>query len=387
MENTRLLEKNLIKHFERYNQAIILLGARQVGKTTLLRKLFPNATYLLVDESAIYRILESYSSDAYKNLIGDSKLIFIDELHLLTNPGQAVKLIHDQLQDVRIIVTGSSSLHIKNKTSESMAGRSIDYRLYPLTIGEYLFQKNIELTPGIFLTDKILNLNTSKTIKKYDLTSILENLLLYGQYPYLVNTPSDKKYLNNLVEKAIFKDIIELNLIDNRSKALELLKLLAYQIGNLISYTELANKLGISAPTIQRYIEIFEQSFLIYRIYPFSTNGRDEIGKAPKIYFWDLGLRNALINNFENTAIRNDLGALFENFVINEVKKEIDYLELDFKVNYWRLKSGSEIDLVLSNSTIIYGCEIKYSKGKISKAFQNRYPNAKVHLVTGDNII
>lgn len=387
MINTRLLEKNLKTHFEKYNQAIILLGARQVGKTTLLRKLFPNATYLLVDESAVYNILESYSSDSYKSLIGNSKLIFIDELHLLTDPGRAVKLIYDQLQDVKIVVTGSSSLHIKNKTSESMAGRSIDYRLHPLTLGEFLFQKNIESTAEIFLTDKILQLNNSKSLKKYDFSSILDNILTYGQYPYLVNTPSNAKYLSNLVEKAIFKDIIELNLIDNRSKALELLKLLAFQIGNLISYTELSNKLGISVPTVQRYIEIFELSFLIYRVFPYFTNQRDEIGKAPKVYFWDLGLRNALINNFENMRIRNDSGALFENFVINEVKKEIDYLELNYKVNYWRLKSGSEIDLVLSNSQTIFGCEIKYSKGIISKAFQNRYPNAKVHLITSDNVI
>ncbi len=156
MINTRLLEKNLKQHFEKYNQAIILLGARQVGKTTLLRKLFPNATYLLVDESAVYNVLESYSSDSYKSLIGDAKLVFIDELHLLTDPGRAVKLIYDQLQDVKIIVTGSSSLHIKNKTSESMAGRSIDYKLYPLTLGEYLFQRDIESTPNLFLTNKIL---------------------------------------------------------------------------------------------------------------------------------------------------------------------------------------------------------------------------------------
>ncbi len=203
----------------------------------------------------------------------------------------------------------------------------------------------------------------------------------------MVNTPSDAKYLNNLVEKAIFKDIIELNLIDNRIKALELLKLLAFQIGNLISYTELSSKLGISAPTVQRYIEIFELSFLIYRIYPYSTNQRDEIGKAPKIYFWDLGLRNALINNFENMRVRGDSGALFENFVLNEVKKEIDYLDLNYKVNYWRLKSGSEVDLVLSNSKTLLGCEVKYSNGIISKAFQNRYPNAKVHLITSDNIL
>lgn len=387
MDNLRILENKLKVHSAKYKQALILLGARQVGKTTLLKKLFPDATYLLVDESAVYDILESYSSDAYRSLIGNSESVFIDELHLLSDPGRAVKLIYDQLPKVSIIVTGSSSFHIKNKTSESMAGRAINYSLYPLTIGEYLYQRGIETNESIYLTDKILRQDNSKSIKVYDSTSILENILLFGQYPHLIDIPSDKTYLNNLVEKAIFKDIIELNLIDNRAKALELLKLLAYQIGNLISYTELSKKLGISTPSVQRYIEIFEQSFLLYRLYPYSKNQRDEIGKAPKIYFWDLGLRNALINNFDSMRIRNDAGAIFENFVINEVKKEIEYLDIDFKANYWRLKSGSEVDLVLSNTHDLIGCEIKYSSGLISKAFQNRYPDAKVHVVTQENMI
>ncbi|MEI7578932.1 MAG: ATP-binding protein [bacterium] len=387
MNKRRILEQKLNKHFQKYKQAIILLGARQVGKTTLLKRIFPDANYLLVDEKAVFDILESYSSDSYRGLIGNSKSIFIDELHLLSNPGRAVKLIYDQLDDVQIIVTGSSSLHIKNKTAESMAGRAINYSLYPLTFGELLFQRGIETSEAIHITDKVLKQDASESYKKYDISSVLDSLLLFGQYPHLVDSPGDKTYLKNLVEKAIFKDIIELNLIENRSKALELLKLLAYQIGNLISYTELSSRLGISTPTVQRYIDIFEQSFLIYRLYPYSKKLREEIGKAPKIYFWDLGLRNALIENFDPLNIRSDSGAVFENFIINEVKKEVDYLDLEYKINYWRLKSGSEVDIVLSNSKQLLGCEIKYSNGEISKAFQNRYPQAKTHLITSKNFI
>lgn len=387
MNEHRLLDDKIKSHFQKYKQALILLGARQVGKTTILKKLFPDSLYLLLDEKSVLDILESYSSDAYKTLIGDRKQIFLDELHLLSNPGRAVKLMYDQLPGIQIIVTGSSSFHIKNKTGESMAGRAINYHMFPLTFGEFLHQMETEDTHNIFLSRKILNQDNSITVKKYDIQTILQSILIYGQYPHLVHSPKDKIYLLNLAEKAIFKDIIELNLIENRSKALDLLKLLAYQIGNLISYSELANRLDISTPTVQRYIDIFEQSFIIYRLYPYSSNARDEIGKSPKVYFWDLGLRNALLDNFDNVNIRSDSGAMFENFVINEIKKEFSYSDLSYNLYYWRLKSGSEVDLVMSSHNDLIGCEIKFIDGKVSSAFKNRYPKAITHVISTKNFI
>ncbi|MEI6221957.1 MAG: ATP-binding protein [bacterium] len=386
MKTNRILDNTLSTHFTTFKQALILLGARQVGKTTILKKLFPNALYLLVDEKPVQDILETYNIDTYRTIIGDTKQLFIDELHLLSNPGRAVKILVDQIPDIQIIVTGSSSLHIKNKTAESMAGRAIHYQLYPLTFGEYLHQQNID-TPYTYIHQKILQNNAKKTIKTYNAQQILQHCLLYGLYPQANTPPQAKTYLQNLAEQAIFKDIIELNLIDNRAKAMELLKLLAYQIGNLISYSELSRTLQISSPTVQRYIEIFEQSFILFRLYPYTNNARDEIGKAPKIYFWDLGLRNAIINNFENIPLRIDAGAMFENFIISELKKEIAYLDLDYTLHYWRLKSGSEVDLVLSNNKKIIGCEIKFHQGKIAKAFLNRYPQAQTHVITADNFL
>ena len=387
MVNHRLLEDKIKNHFKKYSQVLVLLGARQVGKTTLLKRIFPDALYLLVDEKPIYDYLETYSSAVYRNLIGKSNQIVIDELHLLTDPGRAVKIFYDQIENLKIIVTGSSSLHIKNKTSESMAGRAIEYYLFPLTYGEYLYQRKIEKSYRKFIYQKIVNLDSTPITKLYDHKQVLENVLIYGQYPATIDIPRDEKYLKNLAEKAIFKDILELQLIDNRSKALDLLKLLAYQIGNLISYSEIGDKLQLSTPTVQKYVEIFEQSYILYRLYPFSKNSRDEIGKAPKIYFWDLGLRNALIDNFDSINVRSDAGAMFENFIITEVKKEISYLDLDYKVNYWRLKSGSEVDLVFHNNKELIGCEVKLTNGIISKAFCNRYKEAKTHIITADNFI
>lgn len=385
MKYSRLIEQKLADHFNKYKQAIVLLGPRQVGKTTIVKKIFPVAKYLLVDEDPIKNSLETFSSSVYRQLIGNSKEIIIDEAHLLSDPGRVIKLFYDQIPDIKIIVTGSSSLHIKNKTAESMAGRAIYYHLYPLTYSEYLYQLEIEEQMKDKILNKILTLDTSKSVKTYDQQEILNNILIYGQYPEILNNPKDENYLINLSESAIFKDIIELNLIDNRAKALELLKLLAFQIGNLISYSEIGSKLGIDGKTVLRYIEIFEQSFIIYRLSPFSSNKRNEIGKTPKIYFYDLGLRNALINNFQSVNVRSDIGGIFENFIITEVLKLNNYAQLRNELNYWRLKSGAEVDLVIKNNTQLIGVEIKYKKGKVSQAFLNKYPEALTHIVTSEN--
>ena len=390
MNHYRILETKLKNHFKHFRQALILLGARQVGKTTLLKRIFPDALYLLADEKPILNLLETYSSANYKKFIKNHKQILIDEIHLLENPGRAVKIIYDVFPGIQLIITGSSSLHIKNKTAESMAGRAINYTLYPLTLWEYLYQLGIEQskTP-MFITDRIFQQKLSEpSIHMYSLQDILQDVLVYGTYPELLNLKTKEEYqqyLRNLAEKAIFKDIIELNLIEHRAKALELLQILAYQIGNLINYAEISRRLGVTIPTVQRYIEIFEQSFILYRIYPFKQNKRQEILKTPKIYFWDLGIRNALINNFANIDIRNDAGAMFENFIISEIKKEISYKNLPFNVNYWRIKTGAEVDLVLNNHNTLIGIEIKFTKGQVTKAFKNRYPNTKTMVLTAEN--
>ncbi len=385
----RHLDSEISRHFKKYKQVLILLGSRQVGKTTLIKKIFPKGSYFLVDNEPIKKILETYDIETYKTLVNTQvKEIIIDEIHLLDNPGRAVKIIYDQIENIRLIITGSSSFHIKNKTGESLAGRKIDYNIYPLTFSEYLNQKGIEKDLNFNIFEKITDdkkYNPKGRLYKFDIKSVVNNILAYGQYPHLIKNPNDEKYLLNFVDSLIFKDILELNLIEDKKLAKDLLKLLAFQIGNLINYSELANSLKADRRTIERYIEIFEQSFILFRLYPYSKNKRDEIIKASKIFFYDTGVRNALIEDFSDMDSRMDKGALFENFIISELIKQNSYLDKNYKFYYWRTKQGSEMDLVLEQKDELVGVEIKYKRKNINKAFKNRYPNAKTRIITADN--
>ncbi len=385
----RHLDLKVNKHFGKYKQVLILLGSRQVGKTTLVKKIFSKANYFLVDNEPIKKILETYDIETYKTLINNNfKEIIIDEIHLLDNPGRAIKIIYDQIVNIKIIITGSSSFHIKNKTGESLAGRKIDYNIYPLTFSEYLNQKGIEKKLNFNIFEKIIEdkkYNPKDLLYRFDIKNILNNILIFGQYPHLIKNPNDEKYLLNFVDSLIFKDILELNLIEDKKLAKDLLKLLAFQIGNLINYSELARSLRADQRTIKRYIEIFEQSFILFRLYPYSKNKRDEISKATKIFFYDTGVRNALIEDFSDLNSRTDKGALFENFVTSELIKQNSYLDKNFKFYYWRTKQGSEMDVVLDGGKELIGVEIKYKRKAVNKAFKNRYSQAKVRLVTADN--
>lgn len=381
----RHIDQIIIDHVANRREVLILLGARQVGKTTLLHRLFPQANYLLVDNESTRQTLERYDITSYQEIIpSKTNLLIIDEIHLLSNPGRAAKIIFDQMPHIKLIITGSSSFNIKNKTAESLAGRKIDYFLYPLTITEYLAQKNVRTT----LDFAILNhLDQNERSYSFDLAGILNNVLVYGLYPHLVNNPSDQIYLQNLVDSVIFKDILELSLIENRPAALNLLRALAFQIGSLVNITELSSKTGLAAHTVRRYLTIFEQSFIIFFLPPFTKRGRDEIGKMPKIYFYDVGLRNALISDFRSLSLRPDSGALWENFVVSEVLKANYYGTFGYKLNFWRTKQGSEVDLVLTKNEEITALEIKTTSGKVNQAFKNRYPQANFSIVTKKNFL
>lgn len=381
----RHIDDPLRAHFTKRREILVLLGSRHTGKTTLVKRLFPDAQYLLVDNEPVRRMLESYDVNVYRSALksGTTKLI-VDEIHLISDPGRAAKIIYDQLP-IQLILTGSSSFHIKNRITESLTGRKIDYYLFPLTFSEYLVQTGVEETLNFDIYQRIVQDSWSESYRLFDKGSILSRVLLYGLYPNLVNNPMDVEYLKNFAESLVFKDILELELIENKRLATDLLKLLAYRVGSLISYAELASILGADQRTIKRYIELFEQSFIIFRLYPFTGNRRDEIVKSPKIYYYDTGVRNAVIGDFSELSIRPDRGALFENFIIAECVKSNTYTGGGYTLRYWRSKQKSEVDLVLVKGKRIIGVEINYGKASFSQAFRRRYSEATYKVVTAEN--
>lgn len=384
----RHLDQALKDHFLKYQEVLILLGARQVGKTTIIKRIFSDCQYLIVDNEPIKNALERYDPSVYRQLLNTkNNYVVIDEIHKLSDPGRAAKIFFDQLPQYKLIITGSSSFNIKNKASESLAGRKIDYHLFPLSMSEYLVQSGLEENLSFQFFEKLIKGEKPREIfKPYDHKTILDNILVFGLYPAMLSHPSDSAYLINLLDSVVFRDLVELSLLENKSAALSLLKLLAHQIGSLVNYAELADKLSIGAKTVKRYIELFEQSYIIFTLKPFSNRKRDEIGKMPKVYFYDLGLRNALLNNFEPLVNRIDSSQLFENFIVLEILKANYYGNFGYTLNYWRTKSGSEVDLVLTktNKTTI-AVEIKNTKKRINQSFINRYPEAKMLILSKDN--
>lgn len=381
----RYLDKEISEHFKNYNEVLILLGPRQVGKTTLLQRVFPSADYYLVDNEPIRKLLESYDANVYSTIVKPGQILILDESHLLSNPGRMAKIFYDNFPGIRLVLTGSSSFHLKKGTQESLAGRKIDYHLFPLSFDEYLFQNKLEKNLGFQIFESILNKDKKTSIKLYDLKAITGNTLIFGLYPNVINHPQDTLYLKNFVDSIIFKDILGIGLIENQRVARDLLRLLAYQIGNLINYSELATKLGADQRTIKRYIEIFEESFLIYRVYPFLQNPRDEVVKSAKIYFVDVGIRNTILDDFRDIDFRTDAGALFENFIFSEVIKSNAYLKTGYKIQYWRTKQGSEVDLILSRNNEIHAVEIKLNKKRVNTSFLKRYPQASFKTLSIEN--
>lgn len=385
MKIIRHLDQSLVHHARTLRESIILLGARQVGKTTILQKLFPNAHYLTIDNEHVRSILNRYDITAYRELISEeAQTLILDELHLLNDPGRAAKIIYDQMPRIKLIVTGSSSFWIKNRATESLAGRKIDYHLYPLSVSEYLVQSGIldhlfyPLLRHVSQEDAFAD----ERIYPFDAEAVTMLAMRYGLYPAVISHPQKEVYLRNLVDSVLFRDLLELSLIENRTAARNLLRLLAYQIGNLVNVSELATRLHIDVKTVRRYLALFEQSFIIFTVSPYMKSGRKEIGKMAKVYFYDCGLRNALIENFQPMDVRADAGQLFENLVVSEAYKANTYGGFGYTVHFWRTTDGSEVDLVLVKGESLVGLEIKLSPRRVNRAFLNTYPHARLSTVT-----
>jgi len=384
----RILKKQLEQ--EKLKKVLVLLGARQVGKTTILKNTFPKAVYVNLEEKNYIDVFNSrdvLEIKKHMQLIDlyNSNIWILDEVQRLDDPGLVAKIIYDSIDDINLIISGSSSLEISNKASESLAGRKKTFTLYPLCFYEYLFQ-----------TKKIKTKNKGKIIfeidkendKKFSLE--IKQSMQYGLYPEMLNLENNKEkeeHLLELVDSIILKDVYYLDLVKNTKNLLSLLKLIAYQIGGQVNYSDLANRVGISRKTVVDYIEILKKTFVIFTLPPYTKNRRDEIGKTEKIYFYDLGIRNALIEDFSPVEYRKDYGGIFENFVISEIKKINSYYRERFGFYYWRTKWGSEVDLILYKDEVYYAIEIKTRKGSITKAFKETYPKTKELVLTMDNIV
>ncbi len=377
----RLLEKPLREALVAYNKVLLVTGARQVGKTTLVRSLaeteMPSFLYLNCDTEEDFKLLNTTSLTTLKRLGEKSRLLIVDEAQRLDNPGLTFKIIYDNIPNLRVLATGSSSFDLKNKLSDALTGRYLDFTLYPLSLSEIV---NYE-TPGF---DKRLN----KTAADKAITS----LLIYGGYPevFLEADPKNKRlFLEKIVESYLFKDILAFHKVRHPQIIMDLAKALAYQIGCEVNENELSKRLGVDRKTVVSYLDILEKTFVIKRLRPFSSNLRREIGRSYKVYFVDLGIRNTLVGDFNDLNVRNDVGFLWENFLVMERLKKLSYQGDNCELRFWRNYGGAEVDLVESRSPEdLRAYEFKYKDPNLSRgvrSFQENYPKASVTLINSAN--
>lgn len=352
---------------------IILYGARQVGKTTLIKSIlakFSKTLYLQGDDPKDAVLLEHRSAKELLDLISGYELVVIDEAQRVKDIGITLKLISDNVPQARVIATGSSSFELANKLNEPLTGRNRKFYLYPLSLKE--------------VVDAYGKITVQKTLDSY---------LTFGMYPAIVNaTTREEKALliKELAGDYLFKDLFIFGDIRNSFAFEKLVKLLALRVGSEISYPELAKEVGVSRDTIYNYVNLLEQAFIIFRLTPLYTNKTKEINKSHKIYFYDVGIRNALIGNTDPLELRPDKGAIFENFFIAEKIKERAYSMRSSDIHFWRNRQGAEVDFVESMNAgkeiFAYECKWKESVG-MPISFKSMYPHAHFKCITSEKII
>jgi len=351
-------------------KAIIVFGARQVGKTTLIKELTQNrgdVLWLNCDELDISNLFAEMSSTRFKAIFGSNKIIVIDEAQQIKDIGLRLKLITDILPEYQLLVTGSSSFELANKLNEPLTGRKWEFNLFPLSFSE-MVEKN-----GLL-----------------DEKRLIPHRLVYGYYPEVVTQQGNEEiYLKQLSNSYLYKDILKLEQIKKPDKLIKLLQALSYQIGSQVSYNELGQLCGLDSKTVEKYIDVLEQSYIIFRLGSFSRNLRNELKFSKKIYFYDNGIRNVLISNFSQIENRTDTGALWENFIISERKKYLSYNMIWPNVWFWRTKQQNEIDYIEERNGEISAYEFKWKpsdKIKEPKLFLNSYPNSNFKIIHRDNM-
>lgn len=347
-----MIKRQLLTEIQRFShkkKAIIVLGPRQVGKTTLIKTLMGSDEYLLLngDDSAVARQLSEADTFKIKQIIGNHSKVFVDEAQKINNIGNTLKIISDQMPHVELFISGSSTLEMNQATQEPLTGRKFEFELFPISWKEF--------------ENHIGYLNAENQ---------LEHRLVYGMYPDVLNDPTiETKTLKNLTQSYLYQDILALAGIRKPDILDRLLTALALQIGSEVSYNELSQLLQIDKGTVIKYIDLLEQSFIIFTLPSFSRNLRNEIKNNRKIYFYDNGIRNAIINNFNGLDSRTDKGALWENFLISERRKQNAYTQNYCRTYFWRTQIQQEIDYLEESNGEIRAFEFKW---KNTKTF--RYP-------------
>lgn len=352
-------------------KAIIVLGPRQTGKTTLLKNIaqkYEKSLILNCDDPFLRDQLQNINTAQLRQLIGSNEVVFIDEAQRVKNIGITLKLIIDELKDVVLLVSGSSALEIANEINEPLTGRKWEYMLYPISWQEF-------------------NLHVGYVTAMQQ----LEQRMIFGMYPEVINNlGNEAEILRQIAGSYLFKDLLSYNGIRKPELLEKLLKALAFQIGNLVSYNELANMLQVDKNTISTYIDLLEKAFVVFRLQPFSRNLRKEISTSRKIYFYDTGIRNTLINNLNSFDFRDDQGALWENFVIAERMKYLHYQGLYSNTWFWRTQQQQEIDYLEESGGILSGYEFKWNsdrKYKVPTIFSETYPKSEIQVISKQNFL
>jgi hypothetical protein len=351
-------------------KAILLLGARQTGKTTLLKKIVQSyggdALWLNADEYDIKERFNNPTSSSLKALIGSKKLVVLDEAQQIQEVGLALKLLVDTYPEIQVIASGSSAFELQNKTNEPLTGRKFEFQLFPLSYRE-LADCN-----QVMIEQRLLN-----------------HRLVFGSYPEVVNNQGNEvEVLKLLSDSFLYRDLLMLESIKKPEKLVKLLQALAYQIGQEVSYNEIGNLIGLDSKTVEAYVQLLEKSFVVFRLPSFSRNLRNELKASKKIYFYDNGIRNALISSFQLLEGRQDMGALWENYLVAERRKSNSYGMFYGNAYFWRTKEQQEIDYIEEVDGGLRAYEFKWKEKanqRITKTFSRAYPNCETAFVHSGN--
>ena len=363
----RRLENELLSKWD-LDKVILLTGARQVGKTTLLKKICSskgNFLYINGDDAQYRAQLENAGEQVLRRIIQDNKIVFVDEAQRIKDIGLMLKIIHDQIPNIKLIASGSSALELFNTLNEPLTGRKFHLKIYPIS------------------WDEIVDYNGYlKAISQ------LENHLIFGTYPEILAKPERaQEIIGELTDSYLYKDLLNYKGIRKPEVLDKLLLALALQVGSEVNYNELSRTIGLDRATIEQYISLLEKTYVLFRLNPLSRNLRTEINTSRKIYFYDNGIRNSIINNFNGLNTRNDRGALWENFLISNRIKHLAYSKKPTRFYFWRTYQQQEIDWIEERNGQFYAYEFKYKpkKVKFSKTFLDKYNPIETKIIHKDN--